>query len=395
MCSNNSNSFECLHGGLCSINETCICTSTCFVGNFCEINYNAARLPLAGAIIQDYRSTRDAYIVIFVLLAFSGLINNILALTTFVRERIRMTVWGVYLIIFSLLSIALMVSILSYIMVIIRYDNDTYRLLACHAIPFVALIMMDGSILCTAAIAVERVFIECWNFSINGSRLRGLCISIGIIIYACISNLDDIFLRQITSDPFGNPVCTYDFDGYPVWRSLDIIFSYAHVIIPCVVHLICSVCVLTTIARRKIFIRSTEDKLYQVWFRQLFIHKDFFIPPVCLILCILPHGILGHLLQTCIPYSDKFKLRLHIAFVLLLYVPQTLAFILYVYPNKIYWKEFQQTFLYRSICCYCSYYQQRKLNKHKELRPSVRTRTSSLTIDSQGDTNSRHNLNKY
>ncbi|CAF0836858.1 unnamed protein product [Adineta ricciae] len=365
-----------MNGGRCNLNGSCVCTDTCFVGDFCEINYNAARLPLAGAIVQDYPSTRDDYIAIFVLLSLVGLINNIFSLTTFVRERIRITVWGIYLIVFSLLSIALMLTILSYIMVIVRYDNDTYRLLACHGIPFVSLIMIDGSIFCTAAIAVERVLIECWNFSINGSRWRALCISIGIIIYACVSNLDDIFIREITFDPVGNPVCTYNFDGHPFWRPFDIVFSYAHVIIPCVIHLICSICVLTTIARRKIFICSTEDKLYQVWFRQLFIHKDFLIPPVCLILCVLPHGILGHLLQTCIPYSDKAKLRLHIAFVLLLYIPQTLTFLLYIYPNDIYWKEFQQTFIYRSMCWYCIR-RKRKLREDSELRSLVHTSTSS------------------
>ncbi|CAF3823716.1 unnamed protein product [Adineta steineri] len=360
MCSNSSNSSECLNDGQCNSDDICICTSACFVGNFCEIDYNAARLPLTSAIVQDNPSTEGIYILIFALLAFIGFINNIFALTTLFRERIRITIWGVYLIVFSILSIILMIIILSYIMTVVRYDNSTYRLLACHAIPFLSLITIDGGILCTVAIAVERVFIECWNFNVNGSRLRALLISGMIILYTCGSNLDDIFIRRISNDPLGNLICTYDFDRYPTWRYLDIVFSYAHVVIPCLVHLICSVCVLTTIARRKIFIRSTNDKLYKVWLQQLFIHRDFFIPPICIILCTLPHGILGHLLETCIPYSDKFKLRLHISFVLLLYIPQTLSFILYIYPNEIYWKEFQKTIIYRTICCYIYHKQEKR-----------------------------------
>jgi len=360
------------------------------VGNFCEIDYNAAHLPLTGAIIQDEPSTRDVYILVFVLFAFCGLVNNILALTTFVRERIRITIWGIYLILFSILSIVLMLTILSYIMTIVRYDNDTYRLLACHAIPFVSLITIDGGILCTVAIAVERVFIECWNFSINGSRLRALFISFIIVLYACGSNLDDIFIRRISSDLMGNQICTYDFDAHPNWRYVDIIFSYSHVVIPCVVHLICSVCVLTTIARRKIFIRSSKDKLYRVWLQQLFLHKDFFIPPICLILCILPHGILGHLLHTCIPYSDKIRLRLHISFVLLLSLPQALAFILYVCPNEIYRKEFQRTIIYRTICCYW-YHKQRKMKQENDRRPLDEQRTSPIATISQASTMSGKN----
>ena len=144
----------------------------------------------------------------------------------------------------------------------------------------------------------------------------------------------------------------YEFDGHPIWRRLDIAFSYIHIVVPLMVHLICSIHVLSTIARRKIFIRGTKQKFCYVWFEQLYIHRDFFIPPTSIILCILPHGILGHLLKTCIPYSDKFRLRIHIIFIILLFVPQMLSFMLYVYPNERYWKEFQQIFIYRKLCHY-------------------------------------------
>jgi hypothetical protein len=345
------------------------------VGNFCEINYNAAHLPLTGAIIQDLPSTRDIYIVVFSLFGFCGLVNSILALTTFLRERIRITICGIYLIMFSILSIALMITILTYIITIVRYNNYTYKLVACHGIPFVSVVMTDGSILFTVAVAIERVLIECLNFNINGSRIRGLIVSAIIIIFVCGSNIDEIFMRRIDRDLLGRNICIYDFDGHPTWRSIDIVFSYTHVIVPCALHLICTICALTTIARRKIFIHSTEHKFCRVWLQQLYLHRDFLIPPICLIFCILPHGILGHLLETCIPYSDKSKLRLHISFVLLLFVPQMLSFILYVYPNEIYWQEFQQTFLYRKLCCYC-YHKQRKLRQEKQVRSQMKRRTS-------------------
>jgi hypothetical protein len=347
------------------------------VGNFCEINYNAARLPLTGAVIQDYPSSRDVYIAVFFLFGFFGLVNSILSLTTFLRERIRSTAYGIYLILFSILSIGLMITIWTYIMTIVQYNNDAYKRSACHIIPFVSLIMTDGGILCTVAIAIERVFIECFNFNMNGSRIRELCVSFLIILYVGASNIDEIFIRRISKDALGREVCIYDFDGYPTWRHFDIVFSYTHVVVPCVVHFVCSICVLTTIARRKIFIRSTDYKFCHVWLQQLYFHRDFFIPPICLILCILPHGILGHLIKTCIPYSDKFKLRLHISFVLLLFVPQMLGFVLYVYPNDIYWKEFQQTFLYRKLCCYC-YQKQRKLRQQKLIQAQNEQRKASV-----------------
>lgn len=381
MCSNNSNTFQCLNGGHCSEADTCICASACFVGNFCEIDYNAAHLPLTGAVIEDVPSSRDIYIAIFFLFGFIGLVNNILALMTFLRERIRITAYGVYLIVLSILSIILMLTILTYIITIVQYNNDTYKVAACHVIPFISLIMTDGGFLCTAAIAIERVFIECFDFSIHGSRIRGICVSSMIILYVAGSNIDEIFIRRISTDRTGRDVCIYDFDGYPTWRRFDIVFSYTHVIIPCVVHFVCSMCALTTIARRKIFIGSTEENFCRVWLQQLYLHRDFFIPPICLILCILPHGILGHLLKPCIPYSDKSKLRLHISFVLLLFAPQMLNFILYVYPNEIYFNEFQQTFLYRKLCCCYCYHRKRKSRQQKIMQTKNEQRKlSTCTI---------------
>ncbi len=379
MCSNSSNAFQCLNGGLCSSTGTCICASACFVGNFCEIKYNAARLPLTGAVMQDVSSSRDVYILVFALFGFFGLINSILALTTFARERIRITAYGVYLILFSTFSIVLMITILTYILTIIEYNNNTYKLWACHVIPFISVMMADGGILCTVAIAIERVLIECFDFSIHKSRIRALLISFFIILYVAGSNIDEIFIRQIAKDAMDREICTYNFDGYPTWRSFDIVFSYIHVVLPCIVHFICSICALTTIARRKIFIGSTKNKFCHEWIQQLYCHRDFFIPPLCLIVCMLPHAILGHLLKICIPYSNKFKLRLHISFVLLLFVPQMLSFILYVYPNEIYWKEFQQTFLYRKLCCYC-YHKQRIQQQRLRQSANEQRKLSASTI---------------
>lgn len=385
MCSINS---TCLNGGYCSATNTCICSSACFIGDFCEIDYSAAHLPLAGAINEDSPSSRNAYIVIFFFFGFIGLINNILSLTTFVREKIRFTAYGIYLIVFSILSIILMLTILTYILTAAQYNSDAYKFAACHIIPFISLIMTDGSILCTAAIAIERVLIECFNFSIRGSKIRAICASLIIILYVAGSNIDEVFVRRVSKNRMGQDTCIYDFAGYPLWESFDTVFSYTHVIIPCVIHVTCSICALTTIARRKILIRDIEKSFYQVWLEQLYYHRDFFIPPVCIIICILPHGILGHLIKPCIPYSDKVKLRLHISFVLLLFVPQMLNFILYVYPNDIYFKEFQQTFFYRKLCCYC-HHKNRKVQQQK----IVQRRKMSVSAISQATIGSKLNEN--
>ena len=161
--------------------------------------------------------------------------------------------------------------------------------------------MNDCGLLYTTAIAFERALIECFNFNINGIRIRGWIISFVIICYAIGSNLDAIFGRNMSDEGTGPKVCKYNIDQSSIWRRFDVIFYY--------IHTLCSIGILTTIARRKIFIHSTK-------------HRDFFIPPICLILCITPHGLIGHLLPVYLPYSNLIQLRLHIFTMFLLFTTQ-------------------------------------------------------------------------
>jgi hypothetical protein len=55
-------------------------------------------LPIIGGIIYDFSSLRISYFYFFLILILIGLINNIFSFMTFIREHIRYTISGVYLI---------------------------------------------------------------------------------------------------------------------------------------------------------------------------------------------------------------------------------------------------------------------------------------------------------
>jgi hypothetical protein len=203
----------------------------------------------------------------------------------------------------------------------------------------------------TTAIAIERVLIECCNTSIFGSRVRAILTSLCIIIFAAVTSLPEIFIRRYSLDIRHRSICIYDYEGEPSCGIAKNIFSHIHVIVPVSLHIICIICILTSIARRKIFIRGDDGPpLYQMWLKQLILHRDFFIPPLCILACVLPYVVFSRkFVAECKPYSDVSAIRSHIAFILLLDIPQALTFLIYVFPNDFYFKEFLHTIFYR---CY-------------------------------------------
>ena len=360
MSSGSSNNTVCLNAGQ-FVEDHCDCTKICFVGNRCEISYNAVDLPFASAILQDRSSTQAVYIAIITIMVLIAIVNNIFALATVLRERIRMTVCGVYLIVFATFSLFVMCLFQTTAVTVARYDSPSYRLWSCNIIPYITLTLGYTAIWLSVGVSIEKVLIECLNYGLYGSRRRAILLSVGFFIFAAIANLGNIFTRHYTVDPTGTPICTYGLLSNPQWDVFNQISSYVHVIVPISIHVICSICILTTIARRKILIQASDRSCggnIRVWLRQLYTHRDFFIPPLCMIVFVFPNSIYANLLNLCISSTDLIKLRVHIAFVMILHGPVIFTFMVYIYPSELYTREYQETSLYRVLCC-CFYRRQK------------------------------------
>ena len=171
-CMNNSND-SCLNGGEC-ISDQCFCSTGCFLGNRCEIYYNAIDLPLSSAMSQDTLTARIVYVIIITSLVIVGLINNIAGLMTFIRESIRITACGIYLIVFSTCAIILMIFVQTIVLTILEYDTPSFRLWSCYACPYMSLVMGFTGIWMSVSIAIERVLIECFNMNLYGTRRHAM-----------------------------------------------------------------------------------------------------------------------------------------------------------------------------------------------------------------------------
>lgn len=382
-CLNNAN-FSCLNDGQCIANN-CVCSSACFIGDYCETYFNAIDLPFASALLQDTSEARVIYIILIAFLVIIGLINNIAGLLTFTRESIRITACGVYLIVFSTCTSIMMVFLLTAVLTIVEYDTSSFRIWSCYANPYISLTMGFTSIWISVGIATERVLIECFDMNLYGTRLHVVLISISLFTFSAISNLPTIFARVYAADPSGKITCMYDYNTYPAWGYVDTVFSYIHAIVPCTIHLVCSACIFTTIARRKILIHRNNypnQRLYSVWLRQLYIHRDFLIPPIFLIACLLPNAVHGHFLVKCVPYASLGQLRFHITFIFLLYIPSVFVYIVYIYPNDSYRKEFRETWFYKILSyCFCQRYKKPFEQTHQLTTTTRSNKTLSESVE--------------
>ena len=118
---------------------------------------------------------------------------------------------------------------------------------------------------------------------------------------------------------------------YSNWELVDEIITsiYIHVVTPWFLHVLSIFFTLGHIIRHKIILTDAERTEWtKIMWQQLKKHKDFFIPPIVIIICTMPHEILasGYTTQPCVESNTSFHLRLHIAFDFLYFLPQTLGF---------------------------------------------------------------------
>ena len=333
----------------------------------CSNNSNALILPMVEGILYDISSFRYIYLCIFTSLALIGLISNLFSLITFMRDRIRFTIYGVYLIILAICGLVSMLSFLTNIIISLRYDNYSLRLWACHGYPFVFLIMINMGILMSAAVVLETILNRYFGFDRFRSRKCAIFTSIILLIFVSISNLDKILARRLISDQTGHLYCTYNSHSSSFWFYINNATSCVCMIIPCLIHFISVVFILSQIRQQK-----------QKWYRKLIAYQDLLLPSFLILLSSCPYIIFRFLFGGCITYSSRFFIRLHIGLILVLYIPQIFTFMIYVLPNRYYRKEFQQSWICRLVCC-CSM-EQRQIEKFEVMHRSWQRRSPLETV---------------
>ena len=321
---------------------------------------------LIEAVRHDVPLARISYLSAFILLSSIGLIGNTLCLLTVIRNRIRSSVCGLYLMVYSTCSLVLMVLTLLNIISAMRYDTYLFRLWTCHGYPYLCLVMVSTGTLISAAIAVESVLITCFDRDKFHLRQRALFLSCFFLACTAAVNLDKILARRLIIDERDQYVCVLDATSSRFWLHNSPWFVDACTLAACLVHSACLLCILFLPAREKCLSRFV-------------VYRHHLIPSAFIIFCLLSHGIYRYISHFCLTHATLWMSRSHAAFVFLLYAPQLLTFWIYVLPNKTYVREFYQMWFYRRLCC-CLYKKKRQVQQFEVIHRLWQRRTSVETI---------------
>ncbi|CAF1154397.1 unnamed protein product [Rotaria sp. Silwood1] len=186
----------------------------------------------------------------------------------------------------------------------------------------------------SSMIACERLFIECFDCALYATRQRACLLSFILFIFVLLTQIPTLLLY---------------FGGFSASTVIPILtktvkcIEFGTVLITCLLHIVSSLFVLKNISVHKVYINLGEQEYWFVWRQQMKKHMDFFVPPLCYILCILPWYLFKHVIYSCNRVSPTTTLRLYFILIALANVPFTMTFLIYIYPSKVYMNEFRRS----------------------------------------------------
>jgi hypothetical protein len=257
----------------------------------------------------------------------------------------------------------------------------SYRYIACNIIPVLVIIMGDVCMWLSSLLVIEFILLEVFDLNIYRSRWFSVISSIICIILTSGSHLHEIIARRPTPDSIqpNSYSCTFIYT-LPL-DIIDKILRAAHIIIPCAVHFIGSIWMLISITQRIMVVRGRPDYI-RVFIAECIKRKHFFVPPLFIILSNLPHLIL-HLKDSCEDARNISLLRLHVAFNILVYLPPSVTFFIYIYPSKSYMQRFKKTCMGRWLKRICRIKQRKNIDLwHSNSRSTSKETLSSFVTNS-------------
>ncbi|CAF1550845.1 unnamed protein product [Adineta ricciae] len=202
-----------------------------------------------------------------------------------------------------------------------------------------------------------------------------------IIVIVILMHIHELICRVTLSDPVapGKFVCQIKYSSDLL--ILNQIFTFLHLFIPFSLHIISTCLIIASISHRRAILHQTT--YYNQWIKQFQTHYHLFLAPLIAMLCTLPQLILS-LKFSCVDISLKWLLRLNTSANLILYIPQSITFLLFIYRSEVYFNIFKTQSIFGKHFCYRHYVNNRIVPHitrdalHRQLESKTPTRKSPL-----------------
>jgi hypothetical protein len=361
-----------------SSNSSVLCRE-CTGGLQCEVMYSYFSFLVSSLMSVDILSATTAdqkqgylflYTFVTVFFVFVAIVNNVICIETCLSSpKIRITNCGMYMLFYSIYSLIGM-CFMAVTTITTLFFNDqllSHSVLHCRFLPVCVNILFLGSLWTSSFLAVERMLIECFNFrySLYRTRRYSIVSSVFLLLVLSLINVSRILGSQTVANPVDGNYHVCVFGNHPsfAWKMADQIshHAYLHYGVPLLLHLSSTILLLRHIAAHKIYVSClTKSHWPIICLQQVRSHKEFFIPPLLIILCTIPRFLVQELLEQCAQSSMKFYWKFHILLAMFNYASQIVTCFIYIYPSRIYRRQYYDTHAYRVIhwitsklcCCF-------------------------------------------
>jgi hypothetical protein len=278
----------------------------------------------------------------------AGLINGILSIVTFRKQKLREFGCGIYLLMASIISLLTMtmfgLKFMFFALIQLLIITDRVILIGqCIWIDFLLKVFLQSGDWLYACVAVERLInaIKGVNFNKKLSRQVARWMIVGVLLFVIGSSIHEPLNRTLIDDEEEKRVwCVISYaQSYSTMLTMYAsVMSFVHFIGPFSINIISAVGIIINVTRmRSIALkqRSFKNHLRE----QLRQHKYLIISPIGLVILVLPRLILAFTIQ-CIK-SARDPVGLFLIGYFISFIPPILTFVVFVLPSKTYLNEFK------------------------------------------------------
>jgi hypothetical protein len=344
----------CLQHGLCITPivpaplSLCVCYP-CYYGTTCENEVFSRNLWIAGEPSEKPEMITATKVLLLIFTVIQ-IINCLLCLQTYFSSRkIRITNIGVYLIFNSLISLLISLEelVTAILVWFIAQLPESYWHIQClidQKFMLLSLTYIWGwSVL---FIGLERMLVECCDYSLFASRKRSLIISTLIFIICPLTTIPGIFtLKELPIDKLSpqanNLLIPYSCINYtPLGYTIFKVISSIHTYVTLVGYMVLCLIALIHLRRHRQRIAPQYTTRQNIRF-VLHKHRDFFLPLIVDVVTAIPLIVINEMM-TCSGASELDSLP----YLLLVFgsifgvIPTSFLFFFYIYPANVYMVAF-------------------------------------------------------